>query len=97
MLSNKADSIESNLIEMAYGSVRSKVAQALLKFKSTSQSESQDEIVITASREDLAAIAGTAKETTIRTLSDFKSEGIISIGAKSIVIKNPEKLLNLAR
>jgi len=48
--------------------------------------------VIQLSREDLAAFCGMAKETLIRTLSEFKEEKLIEIDSKGITIKNNKKL-----
>ena len=46
-------------------------------------------------RQDLAQIIGTAKETLIRTLSDFREEGLIKIEDNTIRIVNFDKLRNL--
>ena len=46
-------------------------------------------------REDLASLAGAAKETTIRTLGDFKSEGIIEINGGNIKIIDIEALQDM--
>ena len=43
-------------------------------------------------REDLANLAGTSQETTIRTLGDFKDEKLIEINGGTITIVNSEKL-----
>ena len=48
------------------------------------------------SRENLAAIAGTATESLIRTIGDFKSEKLVEIKDGSIIILNEKKLANLA-
>ena len=47
------------------------------------------------SREDFAHYVGTATESLIRTLSDFKSEKLIEIKEGKITVVNPEKLKNL--
>ncbi len=83
MLAHHAGYTEKKLIDLAYSSVRRKVANALLTLNNKSISKT-----ITVLREDLASLAGTAKETTIRTLGDFKSEGIISINNGNIKIIN---------
>ncbi|MBS1573061.1 MAG: winged helix-turn-helix domain-containing protein, partial [Bacteroidetes bacterium] len=44
------------------------------------------------SREDLANIAGTATESLIRTLGDFKSEKLIEINGGKITVLNRRKL-----
>jgi CRP-like cAMP-binding protein len=47
------------------------------------------------SREDLANLVGTATETVIRTLSDFKEEKYIEVSGGKITILNYEKLAGL--
>ena len=47
------------------------------------------------SRENLATVAGTATESLIRTLSDFRSEKLIDILEGRIVILNQRKLENM--
>ena len=47
------------------------------------------------SREDLANLAGTATETVIRTLSDFKEDKLIEVAGGKITILDYEKLVNL--
>ena len=47
-------------------------------------------------RDDLAGIVGTAKETVIRTLTDFRQEGLVEIGSSGeIIIKHREGLENI--
>ena len=41
------------------------------------------ETIINLSRENIAGIAGTAKESLIRTLGDFRDEGMISLKRQS--------------
>jgi CRP-like cAMP-binding protein/AmiR/NasT family two-component response regulator len=90
MLANQSEEVEKQLIEMAYSSVRKRVANALLKF-----AESKNTTTMSVLRDDIASLAGTAKETTIRTLSDFKSEGLISIDDNKIELLKAEKLRNM--
>lgn len=90
LLAHHADHSERQLIDLAYSSVRKKVANALL----TLQAKSTDG-VIKVMREDLAALAGTAKETTIRTLSDFKAEGIIEVAGSSIKVLDHKGLQDM--
>jgi CRP-like cAMP-binding protein len=90
MLANQSEEIERQLIEVAYSSVRKRVANALLKF-----SESKNATTMSVLRDDIASLAGTAKETTIRTLSDFKSEGLISIDDNKIELIKIDKLRNM--
>jgi DNA-binding response OmpR family regulator len=79
------------ILHQAYSSVRRKVANALLYLFEKNNGSNHFQI----QREDLASIAGTAKETLIRTLTDFKNEGIISIEDSEIEIKNIGGLVNM--
>jgi CheY-like chemotaxis protein len=81
--------LEEKLIELAYSSVRKKVANALLHLYVKMEDENHHIVIL---REDLASLAGTAKETVIRTLADFKEEQLIDIIDHDIVILNLEKL-----
>jgi len=93
MIANKAEETELQLIDLAYSSVRRKVANALLKF--TPESHNSKTIKISITRDDLASKAGTAKETLIRTLSDFQREGLIEIQNRSIIIHDCDELKSL--
>lgn len=90
MLANYAEETEKQLIELAYSSVRKRVANALLKFH-----EIKDSSNMAILRDDIANMAGSAKETIIRTLSDFKHEGLISIDENRIKLLNVVKLKNM--
>jgi len=92
MLANRAEDTEKQLIDLAYSSVRKKVANALIAFATEVKKGGNKDIKITISRDNLASKAGTAKETLIRTLSDFKNEGLISIESKSLIIHDLEEL-----
>mgnify|MGYP000663002213 CR=1 FL=1 len=87
MLANRAEETEKQLIDLAYSSVRKKVANALLSYIDEGNNHS-----INVNREDLASKAGTAKETLIRTISDFKSEGLVSVKEKVITVEDVENL-----
>jgi CRP-like cAMP-binding protein len=89
MLANHIAEREQQLIELAYNSVRKRVASALVKLSVQSGPS------IHLLREDMAALAGTAKETLIRTLTDFKNEGLIEITDGVILVISVEKLKNL--
>ncbi len=95
MLANRAEDTEKLLIEMAYSSVRKKVANALLALATEAQRATNESYTINTTRDDLAALAGTAKETLIRTLSDFKTEKLIEIEAKTIKVSKVNELKNL--
>jgi len=90
MLANQVDEVEEQLVNLAYDSVRKKVSKAL---QALHQKYEQDGVArFSILREDLASLAGTAKETVIRTLSDFKEEDLIEIEGNDIIIPDAEKL-----
>lgn len=86
---------ESQLLRLAYNSLRKKVADALLMIQAKYQQNKDEKFKIDISRENLATVAGTATESLIRTLSDFKSEKLIDIQDGCISIINQKKLENL--
>jgi CRP-like cAMP-binding protein len=85
---------EERLLNLAYSSLRKRVAKALVdiydKFNIFGQNKP-----IEISREDIAHYVGTATESLIRTLSDFKSENLVEIKNGKIFVLNPDKLRNL--
>jgi CRP-like cAMP-binding protein len=95
MISDNLREKEEQLVKLAYNSVRKRVAEALITIYKRYKSDSADSFSINISREDLANLAGTATETTIRTLSDFKSESLVDLKGSSITIVNYEKLINM--
>jgi len=91
LLSNEIQEKEDQLLQMAYSSVKKRVAEALLKLQKQYQENAKDVFSISISREDLANIVGTATESLIRTLSDFKQENLIEIKGSNISIIDVKK------
>jgi len=85
---------EERLLNLAYSSLRKRVSKALVDINGKFNTEGQSK-PIEISREDIAQYVGTATESLIRTLSDFKSEKLIEIKDGKILINNVEKLKNL--
>jgi len=96
LLARNVSEKEEQLLGMAYNSLRKKVAEALVLLLKKFPSDTDQDKVIDLSRDSLASIAGTATESVIRTLSDFKHEKIIDIEHGNIRILNHKKLENLA-
>ena len=92
LLAKNISAKENQLLGLAYNSLRKKVAEALILLQRKYQQDIEDNFVIDISRESLATIAGTATESLIRTLSDFRNEKMIDIKDGSIVIVNQKKL-----
>ena len=88
---------EKQLLGIAYNTLRKKVAEALISLQKKYHTNKKEPYVIDISRDDLATIAGTATESLIRTLSDFKSEDLIDIKSGKVVIGDNRKLENMIR
>jgi CRP/FNR family transcriptional regulator len=90
--------MEERMAELAHKSVRERLAGNLLMLKETygMEGEGSSLIDLALSREDLASIVGTATETVIRLLSEFKSDGLISFEGKKIRVIDPRKLAKQA-
>ena len=86
ILSNNILEREEQLIKLAYNSVRKRVAEALVTLYHKYKKENEDKFSMNISREDLAHLVGTATETVIRTLSDFKEEKLIEISGGTISV-----------
>lgn len=93
LLSNNLEEMENRLLDIAYQSVRQRVASALLKLNERFQSDSNATIAVT--RRDISNIVGTATESLNRTLADFKDEGLILISGEGLKIINKAKLEKL--
>jgi CRP/FNR family transcriptional regulator, cyclic AMP receptor protein len=96
LLAKNVSAKEDQLLGLAYNSLRKKVAEALMLLQKKYKGKKDEEFSIDISRENLATIAGTATESLIRTLSDFRSERLIDIQNGGIKILNEKKLVNLA-
>lgn len=87
MLADNMEDQEEQLLSLAYNSIRKRVAESLLVLQERFAKEG-----ISILRDDLASMVGTAKESVIRTLTDFKNEGLIKIEGGTIAILNADKL-----
>jgi CRP-like cAMP-binding protein len=92
MLAHNVVEREEQLLSLAYNSLRKRVADALITLQRKYQKGNEEHFSIHISREDLANIAGTATESLIRTLSDFRGEKLIDIKDGNIILLNEKKL-----
>jgi len=95
LLAKNISEMEEQLLGMAYNSLRKKVATALVTLYNKYNTNEDADFPIDISRDSLASVAGTATESLIRTLSDFKNEKLIKINESVITIVNKRKLENL--
>ncbi|MGI4886384.1 MAG: Crp/Fnr family transcriptional regulator [Janthinobacterium lividum] len=93
MMAQGMSDAEERMLHLAYRPVRERLAEALLLLQRTYQDEdAATPFTISLSREDLAALVGTAKETATRLLSEFKAEGIIDTRGSRITLLAPSRL-----
>jgi len=99
LIAHSVQEKEQRLLSLAYGSLRKRVAKGLLdiyaKFTAIGTKPSGNRVPISISREDIAQYVGTATESLIRTLSDFKAEKLIDIQDGKVYINDVKKLENL--
>lgn len=94
VFSKKLFSSQKKVKELALGDTYMRIAQTLITFAEDHGTENGDgiEIRLNISRQELANMIGTARETVSRALSQFKKEGSIDIRGKIITIKDMQKL-----
>ena len=91
ILTGNVKSKEERLLSLAYNSIRERVAEALIKMHTLNKGENFSIL-----RDDLASMVGTAKESVIRTLADFKNEKLIEIDKGMIHILDIKKLNSIS-
>lgn len=91
ILANNIKGKEDQLLELAYNSVRKRLAQVLVRLSKQLPDPSQFKI----SRDELASMAGMATETVSRTLSDFKEEKLIEKKGSHIQILDLNRLAKM--
>lgn len=96
-LSHELEDAERRVVEIAQKSIRERVAEALLVIKETfGVAEDGETLNSPLTREEIAGIVGSAQESVIRTLSEFKSDKLIEIVGRSIRVKNVKGLIKTA-
>jgi CRP-like cAMP-binding protein len=95
LLSNEVIEKEERLLKLAYDSVRKRVAESLVMLYEKYKKNGENDYSLIVSRDDLANLVGTATESVIRTLSDFKDEKLIQIKGSNITILNYDKLVKM--
>ena len=86
------------ILHDATRSVRERLALQLIviREKYKTNVEPGQPVEINMSREDLASLAGTARENVVRMLSEFKSEGIIETRGRRIIVLDVKKLIKIS-
>ena len=81
---------------LAQKTVRERLAEVLLLLEHKLGADQEGYIKISLTREEIANLVGTATESAIRLISEFKSDKLIQTDGRKIKIINHEKLRKLA-
>jgi len=92
MLSGNILDKEKQLLNMAYNTVRKRIADALIELHDKYKKENEKSFSISIPRNDLASMVGTSTETVTRTLSEFKEDGFLNIKGSEVTVMNYEGL-----
>jgi len=98
MACKELEIMTESITNMAQKTVRERTAATLLLLNQTYGSDSLEDgsVQINMRREDIASIVGTATETLIRLLADFKQENLIQIDGRKVIIQNIQGLRKVA-
>ncbi|MCH4895372.1 Crp/Fnr family transcriptional regulator [Marinilabiliaceae bacterium JC040] len=90
---------ESNgyITDIAQKSVKRRLAEILVKLTNSFGLDNEMVLKLSISREELANIVGTATETVIRIMKEFKNEKIIESRGRKLLILNLDRLKEISR
>lgn len=88
---------ESNkfLTDIAQKTVRERLAEVLLLLMDTFDVEADGTLKISLTREELANMVGTATESVIRLLSEFKADRLIELNGRKVKLLNIPRLIKI--
>lgn len=96
-LTQELDNAEKVICNLAQKTVKQRVAELLLSLRDKYAASLEDNVLhLQLSREELANIVGTATETVVRCLSDFRKKNMIQIEGHDILILDSERLEKIA-
>lgn len=96
MLSHELGEAAKIITDLAQKPVRERLAETLLILKDTFDMDEEKNIQVKLSREELANIVGTATESVIRLLSEFKKDKLIAVEGRNIKLLNIPGLTRVA-
>jgi CRP/FNR family transcriptional regulator len=97
-LSHELGVMEEKLTDASQKSIRERLAYLLLQLGNTYGVDGggYQRIDLLLTREELAGMVGTATESVIRLLSEFKKDGLIELDGKKILLKDKKGLARLS-
>jgi len=99
LLSNELGVNMDQLDQFTFKTARERLAGLLLELGDRFGKKSADRVQVglTLKREEVAEMAGITVETTIRLLSVFRDEGLLTIDGRAITLLKPDRLARIAR
>jgi CRP/FNR family transcriptional regulator, polysaccharide utilization system transcription regulator len=85
------------ITNLAQKSVRERLAEVLLILRETFGENEEGELDIALTREEIANMVGTATESVIRLLSEFKDDDLIEIHGRRLALKNVKELAHVGK
>ncbi len=83
------------IVNMSQKTVRQRIAEAFLYLKNSYGEDKEGFLLLILSREDIANVVGTATESCIRIISEFKKKGFLKTSGKKVGILDEKKLQDL--
>ena len=96
LLCRELGEANSFITDIAQKTVKERLAEVLFLLKDYFGIDNHNVLQISLTREELANIVGTATESVIRLLSEFKDEHLIEISGRHIKLLDEKKLKNIA-
>ncbi len=85
------------ITNLAQKSVRERLAEVILVLRTTFGETEEGNVDISLTREELANMVGTATESVIRLLSEFKEDQLIELKGRKLKITNPDQLARIGK
>ena len=93
---NELGEANDYITDIAQKTVRERLAEVIIQLKWTFDLDNQNFLQISLTREELASIVGTATESVIRLLSEFKHDKLIELHGRRIKILDEAKLIKIS-
>lgn len=93
---NELGEANDYITDIAQKTVRERLAEVLIQLKMTFDLDQNNYLQISLTREELASIVGTATESVIRLLSEFKQDKLIELQGRRIKILEEAKLIKIS-
>jgi CRP-like cAMP-binding protein len=98
LICKELEEANSYITDIAQKTVRERLAEVLIHLKNNFSLDDDNILQINLTRSELANVVGTATESVIRLLSEFKNDGLIDLVGRKIKlidIKRIEKIANI--